>query len=278
MGSRSAKIRILAAGVAVPILLAPALAFAHDPVFGLGPHTLFRGGMEIHAEAHRERAGPEKEDELALELAYGITSDWAAGIELPYARIEEDGASESGGGDIGLFTKYRFWRNDMPGAQESAALFGELVLPTGDDESQPRLGAGVTDAIVGLAYGYEGLEWYRWAAIRYRFNGDNDAGLDRGDRVLADLVVGWRPELRGYYEPDTVWMLELNGEYTERAELRGRTLTDTGGVEWFLSPGIFWTYRNFAVKAGVQIPVSTNRFGNQEASDYRLKLELEWHL
>jgi hypothetical protein len=47
---------------------------------------------------------------------------------------------------------------------------------------------------------------------------------------------------------------------------------------WFISPGIFWTKRNFAVKAGVQIPVASDFNGNQEKTDYRAKVVLEWHL
>lgn len=271
---------------------AAATARAHDPVFGLGPHTLYRGGFEVHAGAHGEKRGDDRETELELALAYGLTGDWSAGVELPYVRAESHDASSSGIGNAGAFTKYRFWRNDMLGAQESAAVFGKVVLPTGEGAGHgghgalvpgtkdgPAAGSGsdATDYVAGLAYGYEGLEWYRWAALRYRYNG-NDQGLERGDRVLFDLVGGWRPTPPEYREPDTVWLLELNGEYTQRTKRNTATLPDTGGVEWFLSPGIFWTYRNFAVKAGVQVPVWTNRFGEQEDSDYRAKLEFEWHL
>ncbi|GMQ89570.1 MAG: hypothetical protein BMS9Abin09_1072 [Gammaproteobacteria bacterium] len=78
--------------------------------------------------------------------------------------------------------------------------------------------------------------------------------------------------------PDTVWLLELNREYGQRAELRGSNLPDTGGTELFLSPGIFWTKRNFAVKAGVQVPVFSDLRGSQDNTDYRGRLILEWHL
>jgi len=134
------------------------------------------------------------------------------------------------------------------------------------------------DLILGAAWGYEGRKQYRWASLRYRINGENDAGVDRGDRMLVDFVLGWRPDPRGYREPDTVWLLELNGEYGRQARLHGQDLTNSGGTEWFLSPGIFWTQRNFAIKAGVQIPVAENLRGNQAASDYRAQIDFEWHL
>lgn len=269
--------KVLPGATSLFLLAAAGAAQAHDPVFGPGPHVLYQGGHEVHTGWHRSEAGAETEDELALELAYGITGDWVAGVELPYARVDEGAHGESGVGDVGLFSKYRFWRNDSLGVQESAAIFGKVTLPTGDETAEPALGGGATDTVIGVTYGYESLKWYRWAGLRYRFNDGNDAGLDRGDRVMADLAVGWRPSPPEYREPDTVWLLELNGEYTQRAELRDQALADTGGVEWFVSPGIFWTYRNFAVKAGVQLLVASNLFGEQDDSDYRAQLELEWH-
>jgi len=251
---------------------------AHDPIFGIGPHVLYKGGIEVAPEVHTGKKGSERETELGLELTYGLTGDWAAGIDLPY-RFSKDGSEDaSGAGDVSLFTKYRFWRNDTLGAQETAAILAKVKFASGDENNTPPVGSGSTDAILGLSYGYESRKWYRWASVRYRRNGENDDGLRRGDRVLVDLVGGIRPKPTGYLEPDTVWLLELNGEYGRRAEFRGSDLPSTGGKELFLSPGIFWTKRNFAVKAGVQIPLVSKLHGRQDNSDYRTRLILEWHL
>ena len=179
---------------------------------------------------------------------------------------------------MSLFSKYRFWRHDTLGAQESAAVLLKLKTGNGSDQSSPAIGSGASDAILEFSYGYESRKWYRWASLRYRRNGENDAGLQRGDRVLFDLVGGIRPRPTGYLEADTVWLLELNGEYGRSAELNNARLQNTGGTEWFLSPGIFWTKRNFAVKSGVQIPVYSDLNGNQNETDYRARLVLEWHL
>lgn len=248
---------------------------AHDPVFGLGPHTLFQGGYEIHLGASREKAGASSANAYLAQLKYGITSDWTIGVAVPYLDLSGPGVSSAGRGDAAVTTKYRFWRDDRPGVQESAALSLAGVLDTAANE---RLGAGATDVIGGLTYGYEGRKWYRWAALRYRHNGDGDQGLQRGDKLLFDLVGGIRFKPTGYLQPDWVWMVELNGEYSERAQRNGVKIADSGGSEWFVSPGLMWTYRNVAVKTGVQIPVASNLNGAQVDSDYRATLELEFHL
>lgn len=259
-------------GLFICLVVTP--VWSHDPVFGLGPHVLFKGGVEIAPEVHLDKAGDEEENELGVELTYGLTGDWAVGLELPYEDQSDTSGSSSGQGDVTLFTKYRFWRKDSLGIQESMSLVVKLKTDSGDDD----IGTGTTDSLLGLAYGYEGRKWYRWVALRYRFNEENDAGLHRGDKVLFDLVSGIRLNRTGYREPDTVWLLELNGEFGQRAEFNGAELSDTGGSEWFVSPGIFWTLRNFAVKAGVQIPVASDLNGNQEKTDYRVRVILEWHL
>jgi hypothetical protein len=254
----------------LPVLLAALPAVAHDPIFGVGPHVLFKDGLEVALEIEAESRDGDPEQALAVEMTHGITGDWAAGIELPYLTGEE----EDGIGDIALFTKYRFWRRDSLGLQESAAVFARWIPDTGDE----AVSKNADDLVLGMAYGYEGRKRYRWASWRYRINGENSAGIERGDRLLLDFVLGWRPEPRGYREPDTVWMIELNGEISERSRQGGQDLADSGGREWFLSPGIFWTHRNFAIKAGLQIPIIEQLNGDQAGSDYRALIDFEWHL
>ncbi|HEC30229.1 MAG TPA: hypothetical protein ENI65_11645 [Gammaproteobacteria bacterium] len=265
-------------GLAVLLGLASTAVLAHDPVFGIGPHVLFKDGFEVALGVESEKAADEKEQALQLEVTYGITGDWAIGVDLPYDYKDDGTNSSNGMGDLSVFSKYRFWRKDSLGLQESAAVLVKVITDTASTSKTPFLGKGTTDTILGLTYGYEGRRWYRWAGARYRFNGKNNAGVDRGDKILLDFVGGIRPTPTGYLEPDTVWLLELNGEYGKKASFNGSNLANTGGTEWFISPGIFWTKRNFAIKAGVQIPVSSNLNGSQNESDYRAKLIFEWHL
>ncbi len=259
-------------------LLSTGNVFAHDPVFSPGPHVLFKDGFEIHAEFAQSEQGDEKESEQAVAFKYGLSGDWVVGIELPYETVKDDLGTEQGVGDMTLSTKYRFWRKDTLGVQETAAIVAKVKLDTGDDQ----VGSGTTDTLLGFTYGYESLKWYRWASVRYRFNQDrsieNKGNLQRGDRLFVDFAGGYRPKVNDYREADTVWLLEFNGEYSGRNAFNGVNRNNTGGSQWFVSPGIMWTLRNFAVKAGVQIPVLSNLNGEQDDSDYRARLEFEWHL
>ncbi|GMQ99760.1 MAG: hypothetical protein BMS9Abin18_0585 [Zetaproteobacteria bacterium] len=267
------------------LLAMPRNAMAHDPVFGLGPHTIYEGGVEITPEFDVSQSASTRGQDLTfLKAAYGINADWTAGIELPWTFKENVSDQANGLGDLRLFTKYRFWRKDSPGVQESVAALLKVKFDTSKQGAnpaptvaKPALGTGTADVVLGLTYGYESLKWYRWASIRYRRNG-HSSGKKVGDKVLVDLVAGWRPTMPEYLKPDMVWLLELNGEYGRRGSLDNVSLVNDGGTELFLSPGFMWTVRNFAVKAGVQLPVFSNLNGVQTKTDYRAKLELEWHL
>lgn len=257
-------------------LLAVPTAYAHDPVFGVGPHVLYKNGFEVHLGAHREKSS-ERDTETELELKYGITGDWVAGIGTGYARSESSEGTDSGRGPSSISTKYRFWRNDMFAAQESAAVFGKVIFDDGD--SGHHSGRDGNDYLLGLTYGYEGRKWYRWASVRHRLNADTATGAERPKVWLVDLVGGIRFSPTEYHEPDWVWMVELNGEITEHlAHGSGEDTHRVGGNQWFVSPGLMWTYRNFAAKAGVQLPLFDDLAADQEADDYRALIELEWHL
>jgi len=91
-------------------------------------------------------------------------------------------------------------------------------------------------------------------AASYRYNDTNDAGVDCGDVLFLDAV----------------WMLELNFERQERAR--------AGGSRLFFLPGLVWTWRNVAVKPGIQIPVWSDLNGSQQGPDYRGLIEVEVHL
>ena len=277
---RTALLAIVA-GLAGVIIITSKPVQAHGPLFSPAPETIWKGGTEVTLGLHAERATGagerQKEYELFLAGEYGITADWEVGIEIPYTRKDFDGRDAGGLGDIVLGTKYQFWKRDLPGAQSKAAAFLKTKLPTGDDDSQPRLGSGSTDVITGLATGYESRRWYWFASGVYRANTEGEGGLEKGDRQFLSAVGGIRPVLTEYDEPDTVLMIELNWERAGRDQLNGADLADTGGWELFVSPVVWVTYRQFGFRGGVQIPIAKGLDGNRPDTDYRGRIELITH-
>jgi len=93
----------------------------------------------------------------------------------------------------------------------------------------------------------------------------------------CNLVGGLRPWLTSYHEPDTVFMLEFNWEHAVRDERDGAQLRETVGGALFVSPVAWWTYRQYAIRAGVQVPVAEDLNGDQPETDVRALVEFVYH-
>jgi hypothetical protein len=267
------------------VVITPLPSYAHEPLFGFGPHTIFKGGLGVEMEIEGEKtsgvAEKEKEYTLHTEILYGVTTDLSATFALPMvlAKKAENGGieeSSSGPGDLEMRLKYRFWRHDQPGIQDAAAVIVGAKLPSGDDDTSPRLGSGSTDFTFGLTAARESLVWYYFGDIRYRLITRAD-GLKSGDRFFADTAIGIRPWPTEYLKPDLVLLAELNWETWRRNELNGVDVANTGGDRLFFSPSFFFTIRNWAIKGGVQLPLYHDLHGDQPEEDYRFKLAVELH-
>ncbi len=230
-------------------------AQAHDPVFGLGPHTLLKHRLEVHLGA--ERKPPSPTPITAIELAYGMTSRWSVRARLPYVPKNPSNNTE-----MSLASKYRFWRHDSPGQKHSASVFVDLQ----SGQARAARSGYTTNTTFGISYGYQDRRQHRWAALRYLNNGEDDIGQNLGDKLFIDLAAGVRFQT-GQEEPSWIWMLEFNGEHTRQAD-------NQAGQLWFLSPGLMWSRHNLSLKTGVQLPAYTI-LGSQHG--YRARLELEWH-
>jgi len=251
----------------------PHIAMAHDPIFGMGPHVIYEGGLEISSSLDIANSGSAYDASMALlNTSYGVTSNLTLGSELLWLVQSNSTGKQYGLGDWGILSKYRFWHKDSLGTVDSMAALLKVKFNTSQG-----MGTGSTDEMIGVSYGHESLTWYRWASVRYRHNGVR--GIKKiGDKLLTDLVVGWRPKMPEYLKPDLVWLLELNDEYSQYTRSQGMPVINSGGTELFLSPGFMWTLRNMAFRGGVQLPVFSQLHGSQVKTSYRLRLQLDWHL
>jgi len=266
---------IITFAITSTIILYVTPAAAHGPIFSPGPETLYKDGIEFQTDYFNSKKSTESEYELAMGLGYGINQDWEISIALPYLKVNESGLKNKGIGNAQLETKYRFWKYDSFGKQNSVTGFITAVLDTAKKTSNPSLSNGTNDFITGLAYGQESIIWQHWASFRYRYNGKSNADIKRANQLFADASIGWRSEPPQYYESDTLWMVELNTEYTQASQNNNISLPNTRATELFISPGVIWAYRNIALKSGVQLPIYHNAKGTQKKSDYRFKLALD---
>ncbi len=258
-------------GIAVALLCAarPDSALAHEPLFGLGPHTVGQYSWALESEMERGHAGWFNH----LELIYGLSPDIALTVVAPYAFSHEN--RSAGFGDVVLRGKYRFYRRDYRNGSDAFALHGGVKLPTGD---RPKLrGSGTLDYFAGLSFGRESRRHYAFADVRYQLNGSHN-NLNRGNILNLEAAYGIRPLKLEYHQPDLVLLGELLGEFTGKNALNNVDDANTGGFVLSFAPGILFSYRNVMIKAGVKIPIMEKLNGNRVAPDPEVVVGIEFHM
>lgn len=265
-------------GLTLVLASLQSFSYAHEPIFGIGPRTIWKNGLGLEIEAERDQSHLENSWALHYEAIYGITENVAITFEAPhFLERNEGGLTQSGLGDVLLRGKWRFYRKDIPGGVYQASLLGGVEFPTGDSHSVPRLGSGSYDYLVGAAAAYEGRTWLLFGTARYRFNTENDEAVKDGNVFLYDLALGWRPVKTDYLRPDWVLMIEVNGQVFAPREIGGTRLTITKGSRLFGAVGLWLTYRNWAFKPGIQFPIYQNFDIGDFKSDYSAVFAVEVH-
>lgn len=258
---------------------------AHEPTFGISPHTIYRGGIGLELEyesARRAYLGTEaRVQKLNLETIYGINEDLALTLAVPQVtktlRSSEQTIRESGVGDILLRTKWRFYRDDQFGAVDQLAIIAGVKLPTGSRSGALALGSGSTDFLVAFAAGRETRLWYYFADARYRLNTAN-GGDRQGNLFQYDAAFGVRPFQSEYWTPDLVTLVEVNGGWEAKETAHGVVNANSGGHILSVAPGILFSYRNVMLKTALKIPLLQDLNGTQLEDKEEFIVAVELHL
>jgi hypothetical protein len=232
-------------------------ALAHEPLYGFGPHVLFKNGWAPHITTNF--SGKTFASEYAL--GYGITPSWTGIIETGFSNRNGDYAMDF----YRLKSKYRFYLNNQPGYSHQAALISQLTLPATAGEP------GALD--MALTGGREGLKFYWFASAGYGFRfADNP--VVPGNRFIYNFTLGYRPFRVNYYKPDLVLFVETTGFTYQKSKLNGDLIQESGGSNFAVAPTFFFTYRNLAVRGGVQFGVWDDGFVSKPDTNFKLTIEI----
>lgn len=265
--------------VAIFILLITSknLIFAHEPVFSLGPETIYKGGIGVESELEYEKGSQERELGLHYEMIYGITQDISVSMALPHILEKYDAGDISRGlGETILRAKFQLYRKDMLRAQDKISVIYGIKFPTGNKDRTPPLGSGAFNHILGLSIGHESTTLYGFAATRYVLKNKNN-GIKKGNQIFLDIAFGFRPWLRPYRSWDFVLLLENSYIFSYKNELKGIKQEKSGGQRIFTGPTFLWSIRNIMVKGGIQFPVWQDLKEDADELDFRQVIALEYH-
>lgn len=249
-----------------------------------------KGGFIFRSQARWLRAtdDPTSSDKqvnvvaITNALIYGVTPDLALFAIFPYIfrnveltdpssgkRIDKN---DSGIGDLTLIGRYTIYAKDYPSGTARFAPLAGIKLPTGDDDLEP-----ITTESVDLQFG--GVSTITWdfgrheidADIIYRVNTEAK-DFEKGDDLFYDLAYEFRVypwTLPDVGAPNFLYLVaEANGIFSQKSELNGKTIDNSGGSILFLSPGIQFATKRYILEASIQLPVIQDLNGNQVETDF----------
>lgn len=233
--------------------------FAHEPLYGMGPDVLFKGGFEPHLTFHFNKY--ELESEIAL--AYGITGSWTGAFEMEI--VTEDKKSHLG--NYVMESNYRFLKIDKPGLSYKASFVSELTMPI-ENEGEKSL-------MCAFTAGQEGLKWYWFAHAGFEKNISSSL-WNEGNHFTYGVTLGARPHKPDYYKPDFVFLLESTGNFHQQSTAEETNIKIENGNAIDIAPTFVLSYRNVALRSGIQFGLLNS--GSAEKTEVNGKIAIEIHL
>jgi len=236
-------------------------------------------------------------DALGNVLAYGVNSKltlfavapWFLGKTLeattPMGRVHR---SDAGIGDTKLFARYTLFQDNGLGTSFRIAPIAGIIAPTGSSDQADRFGrlprpfqngSGAWGGLGGVIATYQTLAWEVDADATYQSTGSHD-GYQAGAVTQADVSFQYRlwPRQLGRGVPAFFYgVLETNLIHTGRDQINRVNVANTGGTQWFISPGLQYVSVNYVLETAVQIPIAQDMNGSALRDDYIFHIGFRTH-
>lgn len=131
-------------------------------------------------------------------------------------------------------------------------------------------GSGTWDPLAGLTLVWQTVDWEFDADAGYRINTTADH-FRFGNEVFADGSVQYRmwPFQIGAGNPGFIYAtLDSNFFGQGKNRVNGRADSNSGGLLWFLDPGVQYVTERYALKAAAELPALEALSGSAQWPDY----------
>ena len=214
--------------------------------------------------------------------------------ELDEEPIEQLGDA-NGFGDVQVYGAYQ-WLSPVNNAGSSTLLFG-LKIPTGDThkksrdgerlETELQPGSGSWDLFLGLAYSHRWEGWSFDSNLLYTFVTEGSQHTNLGDifnynlslshPIYSTAPVGHEGHDHHHSSLEAGMsvslILEINGEWRDRTEIRGQTERHSGGNLLYFSPGVSIRNGDWTIGAAISVPLE-NLNGVQSEPETRIMFRI----
>jgi hypothetical protein len=253
--------------ILISMLMIPSVLMAsgHGPLFGLATPVNFKNSWTLDFGQMNRRGAISTDISVRALLSYGITEDITASFSAPYmfrgVKLVpgREAATMPGTSDFEINGAWRFHKKALGiGKRIESTIYGGLIFPTGQQTHDFFGDHRETNGFWGgAATGYVSRTHYVWLGATYTKYQRSSRGDQRPSNFFYSAVYGFRPPFGKKEFPnwDLRVLAELTGEKTEALDHHGFIVSNSKGHSIFLGPSILALYRQYAVQAGLQLPI-----------------------
>lgn len=209
-------------------------------------------------------------------ILYGLTDELSIFINAPIAASYKQGKQHSSGfEDAFVQLEDAFYTKKTTSFIDQATIVANITLPTGSSQKQPPTGFGSPSFFLGTTYCRMYIDWF-WFASPGAVLTTTHNNTKFGNQFLYQ--AGFGRNITNVNEWIFAWMIEGDGQYSQRNRINGITDFNSGGNVVYVTPSLWVSSKKLIFQFGVGFPVTQNLYGNQKNNSYLLVTNVGWTL
>ncbi len=237
------------------------------PLVGFGQNVLDQNQLQFFV-APDDFIGIDKHTvDVVSGILYGISDDLSLFLNIPVAASFAQTQNHSAGfEDIALQLEYVFYNKIKTNYEDQATLVTNITFPTGSSTKKPPTGFGAPSFFVGTTLNRTYVHWFAFTSYGAVVPTTRD-GTTFGNAYLYQLGLG-RDIAAVKSKYIVAWLVELDGQYSQKNVINGATDPNSGGNIIYLTPSLWVSSQHLILQLGVGSAVAQHLFGNQTRSTY----------
>jgi len=209
-------------------------------------------------------------------VLYGLTDDLSIFVNAPIAVNYQTSPNHSAGWeDAFVQLEYVFYEASTSLFLDQATVVSNITFPTGSIQKNPATGVGSPSFFIGATYSHTYVDWFVFASPGVVLTTAKN-GTKFGNTYLYQAGFGRNiANIDGWL---LAWMIEGDGNYTQKNRVRGSIDPNSGGNIIYVTPSLWASTKQFIFQFGVGFPVTQHSFGNQTSNTYTLIGNVGWSI
>jgi hypothetical protein len=248
---------------------------APTSLISFGQNILDKGLTQIFVFADNYVGKDKYNVDLFPNLVYAITDQLSININVPIAvsyKLEQ--SHSSGLEDAFVQLEYAFYAKKKRDHIDQATIVTSLSVPTGSDTVQPNTGIGSPSFFIGTTYSRMCVYWYMFTSYGATLTTSHD-DTQFGNSFLYQAGIG-----RNIFNIGSRWMfnwlVEADGQYSQRNRIDGITDPNSGGNLVYITPSLWISSKKLIFQLGAGIAALQHLNGDQNKNHYLIAANLGW--